>query len=177
MFFRPFGPFDMRELLNSESRNWQSDFWNQIENIRTGLSSANGVYVFSIKFGSKFTPWYVGKTCSSAGFRGEVLQGHKLDHYYKACDTKRGRPFLHLIARIEEDRGNFCKWSNRSERQIDQLETYLIGMALARNPELRNNKKTRFFRALDIEGVIGPRFEGRPREGARTLKNVFGLQI
>lgn len=177
MYFRPFGPFDLRALLNDEGRYWQRDFWYVIEKAHEGLSAANGLYVFSLRFGSKFTPWYVGKTCSEKGFSGEVFQGHKLDHYLAASNNKRGRPFLHLIARVEENRGNFSRWSAKTERQVEIVETYLIGMALAANPDLRNNKKTRFFRDLDIEGVIGPAYDGRPRDAAQTLKNVFGLQL
>lgn len=138
---------------------------------------ANGLYIFSLKFGDQFTPWYVGKTCTGAGFQGEVFQDHKIEHYFGASERRRGREHLHLIARVEEGRGNFCGWSARSEAQIEKVETYLIGMALTANPALRNNKKTSFFKALDIEGVIGPTYDGRPREAARALKNVLGIAL
>lgn len=177
MYFRPFGPFDLTATLAEENRYWRRDFWEIVDRECQGLSGSNGVYIFSLKYSSNFRPWYVGKTCSSAGFAGEVFQGHKMNHYYSASEQRRGRPFLHLIARVEEARGNFCSWSDRTSKQVEDLETYLIGMAVAANPDLRNNKKTSFFRDLDIEGVIGPRYEGRPREAARSLKNVLGIAL
>jgi hypothetical protein len=175
MKFIPFGPFDLRNLLASEDYHWRRNFWEEVEGRYDGLATANGIYVFSTRYGGRFTPWYVGKTCSAQGFAGEIFQGHKLDHYYEASDGKRARPMLHLIAHVTTETESFSKWSKRSEAQIERLETYLIGMALVRNPDLRNNQKTRFFRELDIKGVIGPNYSGRPREDAQTLKNVLGL--
>lgn len=177
MYFEPFGPFDLRPTLNSEDRNWKSIFWEEVEKYQSGLSKANGIYIFSLKNGSNYVPWYVGKTCSENGFSNEVFQNHKLQHYYSACEGRNGKQFLHLIARVEKNRGNFCNWSKQSEVQIENLETHLIGMALARNAKLRNDKKTKFFRSLDIAGVIGPKYKGRPKKDAQTLKNLLGLTI
>ncbi|MCB2087097.1 MAG: hypothetical protein H6919_11335 [Sphingomonadaceae bacterium] len=179
MFFVPYGPFDIREVVESENRFRKKDFWETVEARPDykGLSWANGLYIFSIKFGSNFKPWYVGKTCSRYGFSQEVFQPHKIRHYRKVCKKNRGSPHLHLIAKVEGQRGNFCRASGRSDKQIDAVESYLIGMALAHNPKLRNNKKTSFFKYLDIEGVIGPKYDGRPRDDARTLKNVLGIQL
>ena len=177
MYFEPYGPFDLRPTLRSHRRTWRSDFWEVVERKCEGLSKANGVYIFSLKYGEKFTPWYVGKTCTDKGFVGEVFQDHKIDHFFAATERRKGREHLHLIARVEDRRGKFCGWSGRSEAQIERVETYLIGMALARNPSLRNNKKTKFFNALDIAGVIGPKYSGRPREDARSLKNLLGIAL
>jgi hypothetical protein len=175
MKFLPCGPFDLRNLLRSEDYHWRKNFWAEIEERYEGLDEANGVYVFSTRYGGNYTPWYVGKTCSDKGFAGEVFQDHKLDHYFEASNGKRARPMLHLIAHVTQETDRFSKWSKRSESQIERLETYLIGMALGRNPDLRNNQKTRFFRDLDIKGVIGPNYSGRPREDAQTLKNALGI--
>ena len=155
------------------------DFWADVVQERgdEGLVGANGLYLFSIKHGANFRPWYVGKTCSDAGFAGEVFQPHKIKHYKKTCKNYRGKPFLHLIAKVEGQRGNFCKVSGRSDAQIDAVESYLIGMAVAANPDLRNSQKTNFFRDLDIDGVIGPSYKGRPRLDAQTLKNALGIQL
>ena len=177
MYFEPYGPFDLRPTLENENRSWRADFWSEVESYCEGLSGANGIYIFSLKFGSKFTPWYVGKTCSEKGFKQEVFQDHKISHYYDASGERRGRQYLHLIARVEVSKMNFSKYNDLAARQIDDLESYLIGMALVRNPKLRNISKTRFLRSLNIAGVIGPRYEERPREDSRTLKNVLGLQL
>jgi hypothetical protein len=175
MNFEPYGPFPLRPYVDQEEGRWKNDFWTMVDKAEPNLSEANGIYVFSLKYGSKFTPWYVGKTCSEKGFKGEVFQGHKMNHYYAVAGDRRGAPHLHLVAHVEEHRRNFCPYTGRGDRAIERVETYLIGMAIGANPDLRNDKKTKFFRTLDIEGVIGPKYDGRPREAARSLKNVLGL--
>ena len=176
MYYEPYGPFMPRQFLRSDDRYWRDQFWKYVEARRyEGLAAAIGIYVFSLRFGTNFTPWYVGKTCSDKGFRGEVFQDHKLEHYYAAAGGRRGEPCLHLVARVESNRGNFCKYSDQAWYEIDRLEGLLIGLALSVNPDLRNNKKTKFHRALDIAGVIGPKYAGRPTEDARSLKRVFSL--
>jgi hypothetical protein len=175
VYFEPYGPFWPERAENREGRYWRSDFWEEVEETEEGLSTANGVYIFSMKFGQKLTPWYVGKTCANGGFAGEVFQDHKLDHYYQAEAMKRGQPLLHLIALTEDNRGNFCRKSARAQRYINRVETYLIELALTQNPNLRNDKKTKFRRELDIVGVIGDPYVGRRTESARTLRKALGL--
>ena len=126
MYYEPYGPYLPRPYMKNAARDWKGKFWREVEDQWEGLSTAVGVYVFSLRFGSKFTPWYVGKTCSELGFRGEVFQGHKLEHYYEAANGRRGEPCLHLIARVEANRGNFCRYSYRADDEIDRLETYLM---------------------------------------------------
>ena len=176
MYFEPYGPFLPERTEHREGRYWRSDFWEEIDGVEEGLSRANGVYIFSIRFAQKFTPWYVGKTCANGGFAGEVFQDHKLDHYFETeAQKKRGQPTLHLIALREAGRGNFCRKSDRARRYIDRVETYLIELALTQNPDLRNDKKTKFRRELDIVGVIGDPYEGRRTDSARTLRKALGL--
>ena len=175
MWYLPYGPFDVPRPIGSSREYWQSKFWKVVEESDAGLSQANGVYVFSIRHGPKSTPWYIGKTCSERGFKGEVFQPHKIA-IYKACTKgRRGYPQIHLIAKVEETRENFCRYSDRSWRQIDQLETYLIGMCLTKNADLENDKKTSFHRSLEISGVIGPKYRGAQSKDARTLRRVLGL--
>lgn len=176
MYFEPYGPFWPGRIEHREGRYWRSDFWAEVDDVEDGLSGANGVYIFAINFGQKFTPWYVGKTCANGGFAGEVFQDHKVEHYYETEAMGRGQPCLHLIALTEDNRGNFCRKSDRARRYIDRVETYLIELALTQNPKLRNDKKTKFRRELDIVGVIGDEpYTGRRTDSARTLRRVLGL--
>jgi hypothetical protein len=175
MYYQPFGPFDIPRPIGQAGDRWHSKFWRDVEEYWEGLSAANGVYIFSIRHGAKSVPWYVGKTCSDKGFCGEVFQSHKLKIYREVTKGRKGYPQLHLIAKVEETRENFCRYSDRSGRQIDQLETYLIGMGLTKNSEMQNDKKTSFHRSLEITGVIGPRYKGARTTDARTLRRVLGL--
>jgi hypothetical protein len=175
MYYQPFGPFDVPRPIGEAGDRWHSKFWSNVEIYWQGLSEANGVYVFSMRHGSKSVPWYIGKTCSERGFSREAFQPHKLRIYKEVTKGRKGFPQLHLIAKVEPTRENFCRYSERSRRQIDQLETYMIGMGLTRNPEMQNDKKTSFHRSLEIKGVIGPRYKGARTKDARTLRRVLGL--
>ncbi len=175
MYYRPFGPFDIPRPIGKAGERWQSKFWKSVDQCKINLPTANGVYIFSIRHGAKSTPWYIGKTCSEKGFKGEIFQPHKLGIYRECVSGRKGYPQIHFIAKVEENRDRFCRSSQRSWRQIDALETYLIGMGLTKNVHLQNDKKTSFHRELEITGVIGDSYTGARTTGARTLRRVLGL--
>lgn len=79
----------------------------------TGLSKAIGFYVFSTRHGENYTACYVGKTNAKRSFHGEIFQDYKLNHYISASRRKKGYPAIHLIAKVEPSRGNFCRASVR----------------------------------------------------------------
>lgn len=107
--------------------------------------------------------------------RREIFQDHKLNHYVGATQRKRGHPAIHLIAKVEPVRGNFCKASQRSGREIDEIETVMIGMALRANPEVRNSKKTWINRTCQVPGIIGDTLTGRPTDAITMLWNTLKL--
>lgn len=101
MKYDVYGPFWAPRFQKEVTRASLLEFWNEVEAWDEGLSRAVGVYVFSTCHGSTFTPWYVGKTNAKTGFRGEIFQTHKLNHYVSSSERKRGAPAVHLIPRIE----------------------------------------------------------------------------
>ena len=175
MRYQVCGPFWAPRVQTEASGRALGRFWDEIETIEPGLPRAIGIYVFSTCHGEVFTPWYVGKTNAKAGFRGEIFQDHKLSHYVSANERKRGYPAIHLIAKVEPIRGNFCSASKRAGREIDELETVMIGMALRANPEVRNSKKTWFNKNCQVPGIIGAPIIGRPSDAITTLRNSFNL--
>lgn len=150
-------------------------FWDEMDAAVPGLPRAIGIYLFSTCHGDNYTPWYVGKTNAKTGFRGEIFQDHKLSHYVSANQRKKGYPAIHLVAKLEPSRLNFCRASARSGREIDELETVMIGMALRANREVRNSKKTWFNRNCSVPGIIGDPAIGRPTDALITLRNVLSL--
>jgi hypothetical protein len=173
--YQVYGPYWTPRAESEASGEALSLFWNLIEEMVPGLPRAVGIYVFSTCHGETYTPWYVGKTNAKTGFRGEIFQDHKLNHYVSASQQKRGYPTIHLIAKVEPSRGNFCKASQRSGRQIDELETVMIGMALRANPYVRNSKKTWFNKTCQVPGIIGDTVVGRPSEAVATLRSTLKL--
>jgi hypothetical protein len=175
MNYDVYGPFEISKTGKDFAGDAIKEFWETVEDYDEGLSYAVGIYIFSIRHGETYTPWYVGKTNAKLGFRGEVFQTHKLDHYLTTTQQKRGCPIVHLIPKIEPVRGNFANQSDKAEREIDALETALIGMALRANPKVRNEKKTWFIRNCYVPGVLGKPIKGRRPEGVSTIRKVFKL--
>ncbi len=175
MRYEVHGPFWSPRVQSEARAEALRAFWDEMQDMVPGLPCAIGIYVFSTCHGNTFTPWYVGKTNAKAGFRGEIFQDHKLGHYVDASELKRGHPAIHLIAKVEPVRGNFCKASQQSGREIDELETVMIGMALRANPDVRNSKKTWFNRTCQVPGIIGDTLTGRPSEAVATLRNTLKL--
>ncbi len=175
MQYQVYGPFWSPRSQTEARGDALRVFWSDIENIEPGLSRAIGIYLFSTCHGEIFTPWYVGKTNAKAGFRGEIFQDHKLNHYVSASQRKRGHPAIHLIAKMEPIRGNFCRASKRSGREIDELETVMIGMALRANSDVANSKKTWFNKNCQVPGIMGNPIIGRPSDSVATLKNSLKL--
>lgn len=175
MNYEVFGPFYApRAQAEATGENLRA-FWDEIEGMHEGLPRAIGIYIFSIQHGDNYTPWYVGKTNAKSGFRGEVFQAHKLEHYVNAEQRKRGYPIFHLIGKVEPTRGNFCRSSARSGREIDELETVMIGMALRANPLVQNSKKTWFNKNCKVPGIIGAATPGRRPEAVSSLRNALSL--
>jgi hypothetical protein len=175
MQYEVHGPFWSPRAQTEADGEALRAFWDEIQEMVPGLPRAIGIYVFSTCHGETFTPWYVGKTNAKTGFRGEIFQDHKLNHYVSASERKRGYPAIHLIAKVEPVRGNYCKASKQSGREIDELETVMIGMALRANPNVRNSKKTWFNRTCQVPGIIGDSLTGRPTEAVVTLRNTLKL--
>ena len=175
MQYQVYGPYWAPRAEREATGNALRLFWDEIEELVPGLPRAIGIYVFSTCHGETYTPWYVGKTNSKKGFRGEIFQDHKLNHYVSARQRKRGHPAIHLIAKIQPVRGNYCKASERSGRQIDELETVMIGMALRANRDVRNSKKTWFNKNCQVPGIIGDAVVGRPSDAVATLRSTLQL--
>jgi hypothetical protein len=104
--FDVFGPFDVPRNHNgkvvSRDKNDKKDFWNDVEEVREGLSGACGCYIFGLSpAGGGPKPWYVGRTKASRGFAGECFQAHKIVHYDSALSGyRRATPQLTLIAKV-----------------------------------------------------------------------------
>jgi hypothetical protein len=60
-----------------------------------------------------------------------------------------------------------------ANRDIDFLETMLIGMALERNKDLLNARKTKLLREMIVPGIINTP-QARPTGPVIDLRNALG---
>ena len=172
--YEPFGPFEVPRkngIVDTSQIKKGSEFWEGIEAYQKGLSTAHGCYIFSIRAGRGIRPWYVGQAKGKNGFLQEVLSDNKLKHYNDVIAAQRGTPILQFLARVT-DGGKLSK--SKDQREIDYMETILIGMAYYENTDLKNTKVAKSAGKLIIPGITGGEGKGRPSEAIQVLKTTLG---
>lgn len=138
-------------------------FWAQDGNL---FANRIGCYVFGIRVGRNIVPWYVGKTRKS--FEQECFQKHKQDHYAKAlADVLKGTPVMFFVTYP------LGKPGKTNEQNIDELETFLIQLAIDVNPKIRNISKAKDLPTWGVEGVV--RGRAKPTKSASHFKKAFWL--
>jgi len=173
MHFKIGGPFEISLDDNCCIPDSLSEFWKRVDRRYDGLSQAKGCYVFAVKTSGRggYYPWYVGKT-NNQTFYNECFKPHQRVHYGKALNQyDKARAFLYLIPQMTKT-GYFSKAS--SGQAIDFVETYLIGLGLRANRQLRNKKDTKLYREVILPGFLN---SGRGKHGlaANELKKTFYL--
>lgn len=169
--FEPYGPFVVPVLNLDRGRVVSTDqldeWWEELDLDQEGLSTGRGVFVFSLKAGKGYTPFYVGKT-SRQDFEHECFTPHKRDKYNHALASRSGTPVLSLIA-YPTRRGAV------NHNAIDQLELELIQYAYERNPDgLRNERRIEDIPRWSIAGALR-HGRGKPSNEATELRRILGL--
>jgi len=159
------GPFDIDPSKSTRhvSAKHGKDFWAARGAI---LAPKQGIYVFAMRAGKGFTPWYVGQ--AKKGFKQETFTPHKLGKYNQALSLAgKGTPVLFLVAPQGSQR-------KVPVTEINHMEKELIQDALLENPRLTNVQHTKNVPRWSIRGVVrsGP---GKPPANAREFRIMMGL--
>jgi len=179
MHFDMYGPFDLsRENGTVPAR--QPAMWAAVREAsclygdeEAELERAIGCYAFGLRNGDSIMPWYVGMTIAAGGFRREVLQSHKRQHYDHVISRKRGTPILFLMPLLTQER-RFSRDRGTSKPLIEWVEKMLFGMALKRNPDCRNQRDTKYLRDVVVNGLFNSRPPGRPGPEVTAARQMFG---
>lgn len=156
-------------IINN-SNEMKKIFWEDIEEDTKGLSGACGCYVFSLQN----RPWYVGMA-SKQPFVKECFAAHKINLYNQALsEYKKAVPYLYFLTKNTPS-GNFAQPSKNGHKDIEFLESMLIGQGVNRNPELLNIKGTKMLRELNVPGIINTK-KGQARALAvQELRKIFNI--
>jgi hypothetical protein len=149
------GPFELKTKngLVDRSKDGKNNFWAEIENTDLMLPSACGCYLFAIRAAKGIKPWYVGLAAKQS-FQRECFTPQKINIYNDVlAGIKKGKPLLFLIAK-KTKQDKFVKPCKNGHRDSTYLETLMIGVALEKNPELMNIKKTKFLRGMCVPCLI-----------------------
>jgi hypothetical protein len=173
MIYKVFGPYSIPRdgVLIAKTPADRREFWSAIEAEEDGLPYACGCYVFSIRRRA----WYVG-LAERQTFCQECFSLHKLNQYNYSLQRVSGEPQLHLIAKLTPT-GRFAAPAVNGHRDIEFLETLLIGMALNQNEDLQNIRGTKFLREMRVPGILRTgRGEGR-LSPVRSLRDALGMSV
>ena len=170
VLFQVEGPFEIpfrspgAGLSKRIDKNHGQEFWLSLT--AAPFANAVGCYVFGLKAGRGYTPWYVGKT--TKGFQQEVFQPHKVQKYNQVVfDGHKGTPVIWFVVRPG-------KKSLAGAKQIDEVESYLIQAAYQKNPELTNKQKI----AGPPWGIRGVLRGGRGKPlTTQQFKGMMGLAV
>lgn len=174
MDFSVYGPFEMERKSNGRidtSKQSKQNFHSVVEEGKTYLALSTGCYVFVLKSGRGSKAWYIGKA-EGQSFYKEIFTAHKTDIFNDVLASKKGIPQIYLIPRLSKN-GKLCSPGKMRRRAIDFLETTLIGMALSRNPELKNVRDTKMLREIRVPAIIRGNALGHPGKPAVSLKRIL----
>lgn len=164
-----YGPFEIPcNIIPSAkhiSKEHAASFWAQ--SATDGLAAKQGCYVFALRAGKGFSPWYVGR--ASKGFAKECFTDHKLTHFNTALfKGRKGTPVMFFVAPV----GNKNKVP---VAELNHMEKELTQDALKKNPALCNVQNTRDLPQWSIKGVVRSN-RGAPTNGAKQFAKMMGLK-
>jgi hypothetical protein len=133
-----------------------------------------GCYVFAMRAGRGYTPWYVGQA-SKMRLLEESMNANNRENYNRILLEQNGTPVIFYIPKLTN--GNrFAKPTrnvNGQLKSVNFLEEWLIATALQKNPKLINHQKTHFLKNLHVVGLINPRTGENNNTSAELKRAIF----
>jgi len=169
MYFDVAGPFDLtrhgsKNLITDQSFK---DLVAELNAREDGLADAVGCYVFALRAGRGYKPWYVGQACKCPIVR-EALNTSNREKYNKIISEQKGTPTLFFVCMYTPN-GKLRKPSTAGGlAPLDFLERWFIATCIYKNSDLINNKETWFLRNIHVVGVFNAR-QGESHTASRKL--------
>jgi hypothetical protein len=166
--FEVFGPFPVKPKKGRGGKVFdkelKSKFWADNPTAAELLERV-GCYIFAIRAAKGFKPVYVGKTAKS--FEKEIFTADKLQRYNSAlCDVAKGTPVMFFVAH-PKSKGIL------NSKMIVDIEDYLIQIAYAKNPDLKNVIGI-VQKAWGIKGVLRSG-KGKASKPSAQFKQAMGI--
>ena len=169
------GPYELPENAKKKvdlSAQSIQGFWkaaNKAE--REMLSDATGIFFFMFRAGRGIKPWYIGRA-EKGSFEEETFTEERKAAYLKIARSRdRGTPLLIFIARRNED-GTFTQPGKTRHEDLTFVESYLLGQAMDKNPDLVNFKENPMLSQMEVSGLINTS-KGKPSTAVQELKKAL----
>jgi hypothetical protein len=166
--FQIFGPFEF-DGTKVADKEYQKTFWSEVDEECPQLSDANGLYVFSIRNGDNYEPNYVGIT-KTRDFRKEVFNDRNVVRIQYRFVPKKGRLFVHLLAKPKDTNTGFYR---ARERSLVWTEMFILLLCRKKNPEILNIVGHAFLEDCGIEGITYPAKGGG--KSIKAFKDALGF--
>lgn len=130
------------------------------------LNYLRGNYVFGLRAGKGFTPYYVGKALKS-GLLIEAMNSRNRLQYNKCISNYKGTPVMFfLLPPIRKGKDNL--------RVLSEAEKFLIEIAYLKTGDYLINKQHAKIPKWGINGVIRSE-KGRSTLASRKFKSMMGF--
>jgi hypothetical protein len=125
-----------------------------------------GCYVFGIRASRGYKPGYVGKTRKT--LKQEVFTDRNLNLYNRfLADREKGTPVIFFILMP-------VKQGKPNNKQIREVETYLINLGFTANPKILN-KQDKVVPDWGIRGVVRGG-KGKTVAGTGDFRKLMGIE-
>jgi len=171
--FKVYGPFEIPNKQKVHDKDWQKLFWSgsvDDEGDNYQLSLAKGIYLFSLRNATNYTPQYVGMTCRD--FRTEVFNDRNLVTIITTIAKERGVLCLHLLARPKVAQRGFS--ADVGDKELFWIEDFIQQMCRMKNPDLCNISKSTFLLKASIEGLTDGTSHRSDR--VKSFRNAVGIE-
>jgi len=172
MNFDVAGPFEIIRYgaKKNITKNSLANLKDCLEKWEAGLSASCGCYIFAKRAGGGVVPWYVGRACLRPMLK-EALNDNNIIKFNEVLDDK-GTPLLFIIP-ARTPTGKLRKRPKSGALpSITFLERWLIATAMDKNPDLINNKETKFLRKLRVFGIFNAK-QGEATSSSQELRKAL----
>jgi len=173
MDFDVAGPFHLSRHGNKKivTKHSLKELKSAVEEWESGLSNACGCYVFAVRAGKGFTPYYVGQACKRP-ITDEALNPSNREKYNEVLGYGRGSPVIFFLP-MRTPKGKFRKKSQAGRiPAMTFLERWLIATVITKNPDMINNKETRFLRGIRVIGLLNSE-RGKSTSASSLLRRTL----
>lgn len=150
----------------------KNKFNEQVKIKNSDLQKAKGVYVFALKHGQNYTPYYIGQTTKS-GLLQESLNPGNLKKYDKCLgECVNMKPVMIYIVYLTPKNAVSKKQHPKAKDLYNWLEAYMIMLGVQKNQKLVNGKKVKYLNSVVVPGLLNSP-QGKPSDPATILRKTL----
>ncbi|MCY4361022.1 MAG: hypothetical protein OXE42_02375 [Gammaproteobacteria bacterium] len=157
-------PFTSTNNVKRINRDNTNEFLRNL--VEEGIDKKQGCYIFCLRTGRGYSPWYVGK--ATKGIHQECMQDGKIRRYNEVLhDGKKGTPVMFFL--LPGQRKNKAPTNT-----INEMEKFLIKAGYERNKDIMNTHHAKDD-TWTIKGVSGKSGSGQSKKEERDFKTMLKL--